>query len=76
MSVAGNEVPLTKKEFTVLEVLYNNRGNVCSRDDLSWEVCGEEGASDELIAKHISRLREKIEADPSKPCYIITIPGR
>lgn len=76
VSVAGKEIPLTKKEFKVMEVLYNNRGNACSIDDISWEIWGKEGASDELVAKYISRLREKIEPDPSKPRYIITVPGR
>ena len=74
--VNGNEIPLTRKEFKVLEVLHNNRGNACSIDDISWEVWGKEGASDELIAKYISRLREKIELEPSKPRYIVTVPGR
>jgi hypothetical protein len=74
--VAGKEIPLTRKEFKVIEVLYNNRGNACSIDDISWEVWGKEGASDELIAKYISRLREKIELEPSKPRYIVTVPGR
>ena len=74
--VNGKEIPLTRKEFKVLEVLYNNRGNACSIDDISWEVWGKEGASDELIAKYISRLREKIESEPSKPRYIVTVSGR
>jgi len=74
--VAGKEIPLTRKEFKVIEVLYNNRGNACSLDDISWEVWGKQGASDELIAKYISRLREKIEPEPSKPRYVITVPGR
>jgi pSer/pThr/pTyr-binding forkhead associated (FHA) protein len=74
--ITGKEIPLTKREFKVLEVLYNDRGKACSIDDISWEVWGEEGASDELIAKYISRLRDKIETDPAKPSYIITVPGR
>jgi len=74
--IEGKEVPLTRRDFKVLEVLYNNRGKACSIDDISWEVWGEEGASDELIAKYVSRLREKIEPEPSKPRYIITVPGR
>jgi len=73
---AGKEIPLTGKEFKVIEVLHNNKGNACSIDDISWEVWGKEGASDELIAKYISRLREKIEPEPSKPRYIVTVPGR
>jgi len=74
--VDGKEVPLTKKEFKVIEVLYNNKENACSIDDISWEVWGKEGASEELIAKYISRLREKIELEPSKPRYVVTVPGR
>lgn len=74
--ISGKEVPLTRKEFKVIEVLYNNKGNACSIDDISWEVWGKEGASDELIAKYISRLREKIEPEPPKPRYIVTVPGR
>jgi hypothetical protein len=74
--VAGKEIPLTRTEFKVIEVLYRDRGNACSIDDISWEVWGQEGASNELVAKYISRLREKIEQDPSKPHYIITVPGR
>ena len=72
--VDGKEIPLTGKEFKVLEVLYNNRGNACSKDDIAWEVWGEEGASDELVAKYISRLRGKIEPNPLEPRFIITVP--
>ena len=70
------EVALTGKEFKVLEYLYNNRGNACTTDDISWEIWGREGASDELVAKYISLLRKKLEKDPSNPKYIITVPGR
>lgn len=76
VSINGEDAKLTKKEFDVLEVLYNNRGNACSLDDISWEVWGAKGASDELIAKHISRLRKKIDDDSANPRYIITLPGR
>ena len=70
------EVVLTGKEFKVLEYLYNNRGNACTTDDISWEIWGKEGANDELVAKYISLLRRKLEKDPSNPSYIITVPGR
>jgi pSer/pThr/pTyr-binding forkhead associated (FHA) protein len=74
--VNGHEVSLTKTELKLLEVLYENKGNACSIDDIAWQIWGETGASDELIAQHIRRLRAKIEADPSKPRYIITVPGK
>lgn len=71
--VNGKEVSLTKKEFQVMEVLYDNRGKVCTKEDIAFWVWGREGASDELIAKHISRLRKQIEPDSSKPRYIVTV---
>jgi pSer/pThr/pTyr-binding forkhead associated (FHA) protein len=74
--VNGHEVSLTKTELKLLEMLYENKGNACSIDDIAWEVWGKEGASDELIAQHVRRLRARIEEDPSQPRYIITVPGK
>ena len=74
--VNGKEIPLTRKEFQILEVLYDNRGNPCTTDDISYHVWGRDGATPELIAQHIMRLRRSIELDPYKPRYIITPPGR
>ena len=74
--VNGKEIPLTNKEFRVLEVLYNCRGDACNIDVISYEVWGKEGASPELIAQYISRLRKKIEPESSNPRYIVTVPGR
>jgi len=74
--VDGHEVSLTKTELKLLGVLFENKGNACSIDDIAWEVWGKAGASDELIAQHIRRLRSRIEAEPSKPRYIITVPGK
>jgi len=74
--VNDKEVDLTHKEFRVLEVLYNFKGDACSIDDISWEVWREQEASNVLVAQYISRLRKKIEPEPSKPRYIVTVPGR
>ena len=74
--VNRHEVNLTKTELKLLEVLYENKGNACSIDDIAWQIWGKAGASDELIAQHIRRLRAKIEINPSEPRYIITIPGK
>jgi pSer/pThr/pTyr-binding forkhead associated (FHA) protein len=73
--VNRKEVCLSNMELKMLEVLYRNRGNACGYDDIAWEVWGPDGASDELIAQYIRRLRERIEADPSNPQYIITPKG-
>jgi hypothetical protein len=74
--VNGHEVSLTRTELKLLEVLYENKGNACSIDDIAWQIWGKAGASDELIAQHIRRLRAKIELNPSEPRYIITVPGK
>lgn len=73
--VNGREVPLTRTEWKVLEVLYIKRNKTATVDDITWEVWGPEGALPELVAKYIQRLRDKIEPDRAKPQYIITNPA-
>jgi DNA-binding response OmpR family regulator len=68
--VNRKSVSLTPTEWKLMEFLYTNRGNVCSCDDIAWEVWGKEGASSELIAKYIQKLRDKIELDRKNPQYI------
>jgi hypothetical protein len=74
--VEGTEVSLRKKEYDLLAFLYENRGKACSREDISRTVWAEESGiiSEETIDSTVHRLREKIEADPSNPRYIITLP--
>jgi DNA-binding response OmpR family regulator len=72
----GREIPLTQKEFDLLVCLMRNRGMALSRDLLLerlWEYTfpGESRTVD----VHIRWLREKIEADPSRPVYIQTVRG-
>lgn len=69
-------VDLTPTEMKILHCLMENAGHVVSRDNLldsiwNWE---HEGARSE-IAVYISRLRKKIEIDPSNPKYIQVIRG-
>jgi hypothetical protein len=73
--VDGKEVPLTRTEWKVFQVLYANRGKSSTMDDITWEVWGPEGVLPELVAKYIQRLRDKIEPERSKPRYIITNPA-
>ena len=69
--VGDREVPLTVKEFQLLEVLMSNPGRIFSRKafEMIWE---EEGFDTRTIDVHIRNIREKIEVDPSNPVYIIT----
>jgi len=69
---------LTPMEFRLLELLYKNAGRVCLKDEI-WQALWpefEEGMADYPIQKLVSRLRQKIEPNPSRPRYILTAWGR
>ena len=73
VTVDGNQVSLTPKEFDVLELLVFNPNKVYSRENLLNIVWGYEYPGDvRTVDVHIRRLREKIEANPSEPKYVHT----
>ena len=67
---------LTAKEFSLLEKLYENRGNIVTGDSLCRAAWGDDlyGYENTLMV-HIRRLREKIEPEPSSPRYLLTVRG-
>ena len=67
---------LTAKEHTLLETLARNEGKIVTVDALCEALWGDNpfGYENSLNA-HVRRIREKIEADPSKPVSLITIKG-
>lgn len=70
------EVMLTSGEFTLLEIFVNNPNRLLNRDSLLQLLKGyEHQPYDRSIDVRITRLRRKIEPDPSKPTYIRTIWG-
>ncbi len=72
----GTEIQLTAKEFALLKKLWEARGNIVTIDALCetlWE--GPLVGYENTLMVHIRRLREKIEADPSHPCYLLTVRG-
>lgn len=72
----GKTISLTAKEYALLETLARNEGRIVSLDALCTALWGENpyGYENSLNA-HVRRIREKIEADPSKPVSLITIKG-
>ena len=72
----GNEIAVTAMEFSLLRVFIENRGRVLNRDQLL-EQAHERGWQpfDRSIDLRISRLRRKIEKNPSKPETIRTVRG-
>lgn len=76
VTVDEREVALSPKEFRILELFMNHPNRVWSREDLIDKVWGPDFMGDrKTVDVHIRWLREKVEADPSKPKYIITLRG-
>lgn len=76
VTVEGNVVHLPLKQFELLRVLMTNRGRVLSREELFKMVWDADATYDTgSLDVHVRWLREKIEADPSRPRYILTVRG-
>jgi DNA-binding response OmpR family regulator len=74
--VAGEEVPLTAKEFDLLLLFAEHANQAFSRRQLLERVWGYHYEGYEhTVNSHINRLRAKIEGDPSRPRYIQTVWG-
>ncbi len=73
----GREVNLTPTEFRLLVFLAQHPGQAFSRGQLIEKVWGADGEyyDDKTVSVHVRRLREKIEADPSHPDIVLTVPG-
>jgi DNA-binding response OmpR family regulator len=72
----GRPVSLTSLEYKLLNALMNSPGKAFSREELL-NFCHQGGVAviDRVIDVHIGKLRQKIEPDPAKPRYILTIRG-
>ena len=72
----GEVLPLTAKELQLFRKLYENAGRIVTTGALCETVCGPVWQGYEsTLATHIRHLREKIEANPSKPVSIVTVKG-
>jgi two-component system, OmpR family, response regulator VanR len=70
------EVRLTPIEFSILELLARNRGNVFSVEKIYERVWKDPFfESDNTVVVHIRKIREKIEENPRKPLFIKTVWG-
>jgi DNA-binding response OmpR family regulator len=74
--VNGKASRLTPTESKLLHLLAVNANNVCTASQIVSHIWGFGNEGDAcLIKAHIRHLRQKIEPDPSTPCYILTVPG-
>ena len=72
----GKSVQLTGKEFEILRLFLQNPHKVYTKEQIYSLVWNDAYLGDEnAVNVHISRLRNKIEDDPRKPVYILTVWG-
>ena len=67
--------PLTAKEFQLLELLYQRKGEVISKEGIAQGVWDYEVYDYNAIDALVYRLRHRVEADPSNPKYLVTVRG-
>ena len=74
--IDGENVKLTPIEFRIIEFLMRNQGKVFSIQQI-YETCWDEPFynSDNTVAVHIRRIREKIEINPKEPRYLKVVWG-
>lgn len=73
VTIAGEEINLTAKEFNILTLLLLHPNKVYTRDDLLKAVWGSDSLGDgRTVDVHVRRLREKVEENPGEPKYIQT----
>lgn len=76
LSKKGREIHLTAKEWSILKLLFTYPKKIFTKEQIYRSVWGDEYYGDEnIINVHMSRLREKIEDNPSSPQYIKTVWG-
>ena len=76
VTLDGQPISLTVREFDLLQFLMRHPGQVFTREQLLDNVWGYTFASDMgTVTVHIRRLREKIERDPANPAFLQTIWG-
>ncbi|MFW5866434.1 MAG: winged helix-turn-helix domain-containing protein [Armatimonadota bacterium] len=75
VTVRGERVALTPKEFELLLELARGGGELVEREELLERIWGyDESISSRTLDVHVGRLRKKIERDPSSPRLILTVP--
>jgi DNA-binding response OmpR family regulator len=76
VAVDGQTVRLTFSEFELLDALMTEPGRLLNRQELLRAIWGDSAYRDpRAIDVHIRHLREKLEPEPERPQYILTVRG-
>src|SRR5437588_13121056 len=74
--IDGNPVRLTFSEFELLDAMMSDPARLLNRQELLRAIWGDSAYRDpRAIDVHIRHLREKLEPEPDKPQYILTVRG-
>ncbi|TMC05835.1 MAG: response regulator transcription factor [Chloroflexi bacterium] len=75
---SGDEIALTHTEFELLSLLAAHAGKALSRERILQHIWGQGHQGDietRVIDVHVRNLRRKIELEPSRPFYVLAVPG-
>lgn len=76
ITVSGEEVALTRREYLILELLIRNPGKVFTKNNIYESVWNEEYlGEDNAVNVHISNIRQKLAKVNSEETYIQTVWG-
>ena len=76
VTIFGEEVVLTPKEYDILYFLASNRGEIFTKEQIYRAVWEDEYLMDDSnIMSFIRKLRKKIEPNPDAPKFILTVWG-
>lgn len=77
VSLLGDAVSLTPKEYGILKFLMEHPGQVFSPKQIYYQVWGEDAFGAEgTVAVHIRHLREKLEINPDEPRHLKVVWGQ
>jgi two-component system alkaline phosphatase synthesis response regulator PhoP len=74
VTIEDREVRLTPLENRLLAYFLRRANEVCTIEELLTDIWGA-GKTRSVVEKGVSRLREKIEADPKRPRYLLSAWG-
>ncbi len=71
----GNPITLTPTQFSLLEVFAAHVGQTLTRDQLIRHLRADGDVFDRTLDRHIANLRARLEPEPNRPRYIVTVFG-
>jgi two-component system, OmpR family, alkaline phosphatase synthesis response regulator PhoP len=75
ITLHGQPVEVTAREFALLLALASHPGRVFTRPQLLERVWGDAYYDEHVVDVHIANLRKKVETDPAHPQYLETVRG-